>query len=59
MSIEIRQLLIKSDIVQRCADGGGDDEGGGPTNAQQDLKDQVLLECRKMILAMMSERGER
>lgn len=58
MSIEIRQLMIKSDIVQRCG-VDKDEDSKDDAVQQQDMKEQVLAECRKLIVTMLSERGER
>jgi len=55
MSIEIKQLLIKSNIVQRAE--CGTDESSAEQNA---AKEEILLEeCRRMILDIMREKEER
>ncbi len=53
MAIEIRQLIIKTDIVQQAE--------GAPLDAgqQQRLKHELLNACRQMVLALLRERGER
>lgn len=59
MSIEIRQMLIKSDIVQRC-DAGGDSDADGSNAKQQGMKQEMLAECRRMVELMLAERrGDR
>jgi hypothetical protein len=52
MSIEIKQLLIKSNIVQK-----NDDEGKSLDYSA--LTEGVLEQCRRLILEILSEKGER
>jgi hypothetical protein len=54
MAIEIKQLLIKSNIVQRVAD----EETDLPEEYRL-LKEEVLAECRRMIIDLLQEKGER
>ncbi|QOJ22620.1 MAG: hypothetical protein HRU78_02320 [Gammaproteobacteria bacterium] len=54
MSIEIKQLLIKSNIVQRVAD-----EELDVSEEHRLLKEEVLAECRRMIADLLQEKGER
>lgn len=54
MPIEIKQLLIKSNIVQRTGD-----ENLDPDEERTALKQELLAECRHLILDMMREKGER
>ncbi|MCP5244470.1 MAG: hypothetical protein H6937_00275 [Burkholderiales bacterium] len=54
MSIEIKQLLIKSNIVQRTEAENLDSE-----EERSVLKEELLAECRNLILDMMREKGER
>ncbi len=59
MSIEIRQMLIKSDIVQRC-DAGGEGDADGAATKEQSMKQELLAECRRMVELMLAERrGDR
>ena len=60
MSIEIKQLLIKSNIVQR-AYGGESASGSEPESSeeQQEVNEKLLEECRRMILDIMREKEER
>jgi len=54
MSIEIKQLLVRSNIVQKR------DEGSGDMAAEQAALAKKLLEqCRSLILEMMNENRER
>jgi len=54
MSIEIRELVIKTTIVERAA--GEQAEAAQATPA---LKEEILSACRQMILNLLRERGER
>ncbi len=54
MSIEIRELVIKSTIVERPAES--DEERALATPA---LREALLRECRQLVLSLLRERGER
>lgn len=54
MAIEIKQLLIKSSIVQRT-----EQEDLDLTEEHRLLKEEVLAECRRMIADLLQEKGER
>ena len=54
MPIEIKQLLIKSNIVQRTETESMDSE-----EERSALKEELLAECRHLIQDMMREKGER
>jgi hypothetical protein len=54
MSIEIRELVIKSTIVDRPA--GGIELPPAPPPA---WRDALLRECRQLLLSLLRERGER
>lgn len=56
MAIEVRQMLIKSTVVQK-ADGNGDADGSGAR--LEGLKEEILSECRRMILQMLREQQEK
>lgn len=54
MAIEIKQLLIKSTVV--------DDEHHDGNNQQlvpDNIKYEVLEECRRLIQEMLSDKGQR
>lgn len=53
MSIEIRELVIKSTIVDRPA------EGGDAAPLTPALREALLRECRQLVLSLLRERGER
>ncbi len=53
MAIEIRELVIKTTIIERSAE---------PAQRQQVTpaqRDEILSACRQLILNMLRERGER
>jgi len=54
MSIEIKQLLIKSNIIQRA-----ESEGTDSSEEQHVVKEELLAECRRLVLEIMREREER
>ena len=56
MSIEIRQLKV----VSRVESAGVDGQGGDDTKVKlEKLKDEILEECEKLIVKVLSETGER
>lgn len=60
MSIEIRQMLIKSQVVQRAAADAGDAIDGAydeepPQHSVRDWR----AECRRLIAEVLDERKER
>lgn len=54
MSIEIKQLVIKSTI----ADDQDDDERGNDTMPDA-FKQEVLGECRRLVLELLADKGLR
>jgi hypothetical protein len=56
MSIEIKQLHIKSNVVQRAAKG--EDEARSSVDAES-LKEELLAECKDLILDVLREQRER
>jgi hypothetical protein len=59
MSLEIRQLLIKSNVVHR-RDAVPEGQTA-PVSEQfvENVKEDILAECRRMIADLLGERGER
>lgn len=57
MAIEIKELIIKTNIVHRQ----GDENEAGVMGAvdKQALKEEVLAACRQMLQTMLRERRER
>jgi hypothetical protein len=56
MSIEIRQMSIKSQVVQRAADGDAAADADAP---QQQGERDWRAECRRLIGEVLDERKER
>ena len=72
MSIEIRQLSIKSNVIQRAggesgAAAGRASSGGKPhigsacsgTQLDEETRNDILAECRAMVLDLLSRSRER
>lgn len=61
MSIEIRQMLIKSQVVQRAADESGTSAGAsdGDDAALRPALRDWRAECRRLIVEVLDERKER
>lgn len=57
MSIEIRQMLIKSQVVQRAVDGDADDVHAEEPQPQSGR--DWRAECRRLIGEVLDERKER
>jgi len=55
MAIEVKQLVIKSTIVDEDNDENSDDNDVALTK----LKQELLNECRRMFAEMLSEKGQR
>lgn len=55
MSIEIRQLVIKSNVLQPF----GEDEPQLIVEDREAIKQDVLAECRRLVQEMLRERGDR
>lgn len=55
MAIEIKQLLIKSNVVDEENDERVEDRD----TATATIKHEVLSECRRLILEMLSDKGLR
>lgn len=57
MAIEIKELIIKTNIVHRQGDESEADAIGAVD--KQALKEEVLAACRQMLQTMLRERRER
>lgn len=55
MAIEIKQLLIKSNVVDEENDERVEDRDALNAN----IKHEVLSECRRLIVEMLSDKGLR
>ncbi len=56
MSIEIKQLHIKSNVVQRADEGKIDAE---PSEQMEALKEELLAECKDLIRDTLRDLRER
>ncbi len=54
MSIEIKQLLVKSNVVQKC-----DDENTDKATEQAAMTKSLLEQCRALILEIMDDNRDR
>lgn len=59
MAIDIKQLVIKSNVDDGCC--GGDTENDEENSGSQyvKLKHELLSECRRMIIEMLNDKGRR
>lgn len=53
MTVEVRQLVVKSNVLQRSAD-----EKGDARNLEESRK-AILEECKRLILETLQEMKER
>lgn len=58
MPIEVRELVIRSTVQQEGGDTCGREEGDAARD-NQELKEDILAECRRLILELLAERRER
>jgi hypothetical protein len=56
MTIEVRQMLIKSTVLQQR---GTEETGGGPSQDMAETKEEILEECKQLIVDMLREEKER
>lgn len=54
MAIEIKELIIKTNIVNRPANSDGE-----LTLDKDAMKEEILAQCKQMMQAMLRERRER
>jgi hypothetical protein len=55
MAIEIKQLLIKSNVVDDTDEENAEDRDARDSS----IKNEVLSECRRMILELLNDKGQR
>ena len=59
MPIEVRELTIRSSVREEGQGAGcGRDEGEAARDAQE-MKDDILAECRRLVLELLAEKRER
>ena len=58
MTIEVKQMLVKSTVLQEQDEEA---KGSAPNPCQDldEMKEDILAECRRFILQMLRERQER
>lgn len=56
MTIEVRQLQIKSSVLQK---DGMETKGIDSFHDLDELKEDILLECRQMLIEMLLQKQER
>lgn len=59
MSIEVRQMVVKSSVLQRQGRGGESVVAAGDARMQERTKNEILAECRRLIAELLQERKER
>jgi len=57
MSVEIRQMVVKSNVLQRCE--AGDAAEKDKVQPSEEARSAILEECRKLVIEMLRERKER
>jgi hypothetical protein len=55
MSIEIKQMVVKSNVIQRS----GMSEGSDRSRKEEVKKQEILDECKKLIMEAFQEMKER
>jgi hypothetical protein len=56
MTIEVKQLLVKSTVLQKCDSG---EQQTDLLNDFEELKHEIMNECRQLILKTLREKTER
>jgi hypothetical protein len=56
MTIEVRQLQVKSSVLQK---DGMETKGSDPYHDLEALKENILLECKQMLIDMLLQNQER
>ena len=61
MSVEINEMIIKARTTQSKADGDCLDDAARAEKAQekQAMQEEILAQCRDMVLDLLRERMER
>ncbi len=58
MAIEVRQMLVKSTVLQGSGVTGDTREAEGGQDVEA-LKDELLAACRRLVLEMLEKQRER
>ena len=56
MTIEVRQMLIKSTVLP---EGATVPRAGGENPGLEELKDEILADCRRLVIEILRDRAER
>ncbi|MDI3464970.1 MAG: hypothetical protein OJF50_003791 [Nitrospira sp.] len=56
MTIEIRQMMIKSTVLQKASEEVSGDSSGQNMDT---MKESILVECRQLFLELLREQRER
>jgi hypothetical protein len=59
MTIEIKQLHVKSSVVQRSGSDNFESFGEDRKFMDNSVKEEILAECRQLILELLRNRKER
>lgn len=56
MTIEVKQMLIKSNVLQKDV---VEEKDSGPCKDLEAMKEDILSECRQLFIKLLSENPER
>ena len=56
MTVEVRQLQIKSSVLQKDS---METKGSDPYHDLEELKEDILFECRQLFIELLREEQER
>jgi hypothetical protein len=56
MTIEVKQMLIKSNVLQKNA---AEEKGSGPCEDLETMKEDILSKCRQLFIELLREEQER
>jgi len=59
MTIEIKQLHVKSTVVQRAESSGLENADEEKAPSDESLKAEILMECRQMMMELFRSKRER
>lgn len=59
MSVEIRQMVVKSNVLQRCESDDVAATDKDKAQVPEEARSDILEECRKLVIEMLRERRER
>jgi hypothetical protein len=59
MAIDIKQLVIKSNVEDGCCGNSAENDEENSNSQGVKLQQEVLSECRRMIIEMLNDKGRR